>query len=290
MHITFIGLGNMGLPMANNLVRAGFTLTAYNRSPEKAEGLQSSAVKIFDDPAKAVKDSDVVITMLSDDNAVKEISGKILPVMKKGSIHLSMSTIAPSTATQLAEASKKLNIDYLAAPVMGRPPAAEARQLFILLSGKPEAKEKVQSVLNALGQKVFDYGDDPATANTVKLSMNYMIFVIVELLSEVLLVAEKNGIDKNMLLETMTSTIFGAPVFKIYGPMVAQEKDNPNGFKTKLASKDLRLMQEAAYEKGLDLPLAGVIQSHFSEIMEQHRGDQDVSLLISHLRQFMNRT
>jgi 3-hydroxyisobutyrate dehydrogenase-like beta-hydroxyacid dehydrogenase len=284
MHITFIGLGNMGLPMAKNLVTSGFTVNAYNRSPEKAKDLQSSGVKFFDDPAKAVRDSDVVITMLSDDTAVKEISGKILPSMKSGSIHLSMSTIAPATASQLVAESKKFNVDYLAAPVMGRPPAAEAKQLFLLLSGKPEAKEKVQSVLNALGQKIFDYGDEPATANTVKLTMNYMIFVIVELLSEVLLVAEKNGIDKNMLLETMTSTIFGAPVFKIYGPMVAQEKDNPKGFKTKLASKDLRLMQEAAYEKGLDLPLAGVIQSHFSEIVEQQRGDQDVSLLISHLR------
>lgn len=289
MQLTFLGLGNMGLPMVKNLITSGFTVNAYNRSPEKAKLIQSSGVKFFDDPAKAVKESDVVITMLSDDTAVKEISEKILPAMKKGSIHLSMSTVAPATATALAKASHDYNVIYLAAPVMGRPPAAEAKQLFILLSGKPEAKEKVQSVLNALGQKIFDYGDDPATANTVKLTMNYMIFVIVELLSEVLLVAEKNGIDKNMLLETMTSTIFGAPVFKIYGPMVAQEKDNPNGFKTKLASKDLRLMQEAAYEKGMDLPLAGVIQSHFAEIMEQQRGDQDVSLLISHLRQSLNR-
>jgi 3-hydroxyisobutyrate dehydrogenase-like beta-hydroxyacid dehydrogenase len=289
MHITFIGLGNMGLPMVKNLVMGGFTINAYNRSPEKAKDIQSSGVKVFDDPAKAVKEADVVITMLSDDMAVKEISGKILPAMKKGSIHLSMSTIAPATAAQLFLESKKFNVDYLAAPVMGRPPAAEAKQLFILLSGKPEAREKVLPVLEALGQKTFDYGDDPATANTVKLIMNYMIFVIVELLSEVLLVAEKNGIDKNILLETMTSTIFGAPVFKIYGPMVAQEKDNPNGFKTQLASKDLRLMQEAAYEKGMDLPLASVIQNHFSEIISQQRGDQDVSLLITHLRQSLNK-
>jgi 3-hydroxyisobutyrate dehydrogenase-like beta-hydroxyacid dehydrogenase len=284
MKITFIGLGNMGLPMLKNLTSSGFTVYAYNRSPEKLKTIESPGVKIFDDPAKAVVEADVVITMLSDDAAVKEISQKILPAMKEGSIHLSMSTIAPATATQLAEESKKYTINYLAAPVMGRPPAAEAKQLFILLSGKPEAREKVHPVLNAMGQKTFDYGDDPATANTVKLTMNYMIFVVVELLSEVLLVAEKNGIDKTMLIETMTSTVFGSPVFKIYAPMVAQEKDNPNGFKTRLASKDLRLMQEAAYEKGMDLPLASVIQNHFSEIISQQRGEQDVSLLISHLR------
>jgi 3-hydroxyisobutyrate dehydrogenase-like beta-hydroxyacid dehydrogenase len=196
-----------------------------------------------------------------------------------------MSTISPATATKLSERSENYQVKYLAAPVLGRPPAAEARQLFILLSGKTEAKEKVQPLLQSISQRVFDYGDNPASANTVKLSMNYMIFVITELLSEVMLVAEKAGIDKAALLDTMTSTVFGAPVFKIYGSLVIQEKDNPNGFATRLASKDLRLMQETAAMHKLVLPMGEIIQKHFKEMIALQGGDKDVSQLITHLRE-----
>jgi 3-hydroxyisobutyrate dehydrogenase-like beta-hydroxyacid dehydrogenase len=142
----------------------------------------------------------------------------------------------------------------------------------------------VKPLLEAISQRVFDYGNDPAAANTVKLIMNYMIFIIIEMLSEVMLVAEKSGIDKNLLLDTMTSTLFGAPVFKTYGAFAIAEKDNPNGFATKLASKDLRLMQETASLHNMTLPLAEVIQPLLKEMIAQQGGDKDVALLITHLR------
>jgi len=285
MIIAFIGLGNMGIPMAKNIVKAGFALHAYNRSPEKMKDIVLAGGKAFTSLEEAVEDADVVITMLSDDAAVTEVTGKIIPVMKKGSIHLSMSTIGAVTSSALAKTMEEHQLYYIGAPVMGRPPAAEAKQLFVLLSGKAEAKVKVQSVLEAMSQRIFDYGDDPASAHTVKLMMNYMIFVVTEMLSEVMLMAEKSGIDKQMLLDTMTSTIFGSPVVKIYGGLVIQEKDNPNGFKTTLASKDLHLAQEAASQNNVTLPLGEVIQKHFKEIIAQQGGDKDVTLLVSFLRE-----
>jgi 3-hydroxyisobutyrate dehydrogenase-like beta-hydroxyacid dehydrogenase len=282
--VAFIGLGNMGLPMATNLMKEGFPLHLYNRTPEKLNGFDAANVNRFNTPEEAVKDVDVVITMLSDDAAVKEISVKMLPAMKKGAIHLSMSTISPATATLLEGTANHFGIQYLAAPVLGRPPAAEAKQLFILLSGKPGAKEKVQGIVNALGQRVFDYGDTPAAANTVKLLMNYMIFITTGMLSEVMLAAEKASIDKQALLEMMTSTVFGSPIVKNYGSMIVAEKDNPNGFATRLASKDLRLMQETAAQLNVQLPLGDVMQRHFKDMMNNGLGEKDVTTIVGFLR------
>ncbi len=285
MRIGFIGLGNMGLPIANNLGLAGFTLQAYNRSVEKRRSLHGERIILVDRAEEAAGQADVVITMLSDDAAVTEVQSIILPHMTKGSIHLSMSTIAPATAMALAEKCADHGVIYLASPVLGRPPAAAAKQLFILLSGNPEAKNKVQPLLQAVSQRTFDYGEIPGTANTVKLLMNYMIFIVIEMMSEVVLTAERSNIDKNSFFDMMMSTIFGAPVIKNYGSLVVQERDNPGGFATRLASKDLRLMQETAASHHMTLPLAEVIQSHFKEMISASKGDQDVGLLISHLRE-----
>ncbi len=284
MIIAFIGLGNMGLPMAANIVKAGFVVHAFNRSVSKAKSLESPGVKIFNVVEDAVREADVVITMLSDDAALNEIAAKIIPAMKNGSVHLSMSTVGAATSSELSKKFEARKLYYISAPVMGRPPAAEAKQLFILLSGNAEAKAKVQPVLEAMSQRVFDYGDDPASAHTVKLMMNYMIFVVTEMLSEVMLMAEKSGIDKQVFLDTMMSTVFGSPAVKIYGGLIIQEIDNPNGFKTSLASKDLRLAQETAAANHTSLPLGEVIQKHFKEIIAAQGGDKDVTLLISHLR------
>jgi 3-hydroxyisobutyrate dehydrogenase-like beta-hydroxyacid dehydrogenase len=246
--------------------------------------LKSFGAKVFESAETAVEQADIVITMLSDDDAVTEVSAKILPAMKNESIHLSMSTIAPATAAHLSIASAKYKVIYLAAPVMGRPPAAQAKQLFILVSGDNAAKLKVQPLLQAMSQRVFDYGIDPSAANMVKLIMNYMIFITIEMLSEVMLVAEKSTIDKHLLLDTMSSTLFGSPVTKTYASLIIDEKDNPNGFTTRLASKDLRLIQEAASKHAMTLPLAETIQPYFKEIIAQQGGEKDVSQLVSHLR------
>jgi 3-hydroxyisobutyrate dehydrogenase-like beta-hydroxyacid dehydrogenase len=286
MVVTFIGLGSMGLPMATNIIKAGISVHAYNRTLSKAKPLESLGATLFDTVEAAVDESDIVVTMLSDDHAVQEISTRLIGAMKQGSLHISMSTIGPATASQLAGTFSANGLDYLSAPVMGRPPAAESKLLYILTSGDESAKQKAQPVLDAMSQRIFDYGPDPAAANTVKLMMNYMIFVVTEMLSEVLLMAEKSGIEKQLLLDTMLSTIFGAPVIKTYGGLIVREQDNPNGFKTRLASKDLRLAQEAAAMYNTSLPMGEAIQKHFKEIIEAEGGDKDVSLLIKHLRSF----
>ena len=285
MIIACIGLGNMGFPIAKNLHEGGFTVRAYNRGVAKRNAIREVGVPVASSEEDAVSDADVVITMLADDAAVSEVSGKILPAMKRDAIHLSMSTIAPATASKLAVLHEQHYVHYVAGPVLGRPPAAIAKQLFILLSGQPQAREAVKSILPAISQRVFEYGDDPATAHAVKVMVNYMIFVTTEMLSEVMLVGEKAGVKKDAFLDTLLNTVFGAPVIKIYGHLVAEEKENLNGFATRLASKDLRLMQETAALHHMTLPLAEVIQQNFRAMMDAGQGDQDVTSLVTYLRE-----
>jgi len=284
LQIGIIGLGNMGTPIAFNLLRAGFSLHVYNRSAAKAGALVTAGARFCETPELLAQSSDIVVTMVSDDAALTEITDKLLPALRPGAIHLSMSTVAPVTSTQLAAKHSERGQFYLSSPVMGRPPAAEARQLFILLSGEAEAKTRVAPVLEAIGQRTFDFGTDVAVAHTVKVTLNFMIFSVVELLSEVMLLAEKTGIDKTTLLDTITGTIFGAPVFKNYGNLVIQEQENANGFATRLAFKDLKLAEDTAQRAGISLPLAEIIHSHFDGMVNSGGGDRDVSLLISHLR------
>jgi 3-hydroxyisobutyrate dehydrogenase-like beta-hydroxyacid dehydrogenase len=270
--------------MAKNLLDSGFTLHLYNRSFEKLRSFNGTAARVFEQPDKAVREADIVITMLSDDAALNDISATMLPLMKPGSIHLSMSTISPATALSLEALHREQNITYLSAPVMGRPPAAQARQLFILLSGDAQGKEKVKPILESLGQRIFDYGDKIDAAPTVKVMVNFMIFAITEMLSETMLLAERSGIGKQQFLDMMTSTLFGAPVIKLYGGMIIEEQDNPNGFAVKLASKDLRLFQETSSGVGLGSPLAELVQKHLQEMISDGGGQKDLTQLVTHLR------
>jgi 3-hydroxyisobutyrate dehydrogenase-like beta-hydroxyacid dehydrogenase len=282
--IGFIGLGNMGYPIAKNLIGQGFSVSLYNRTREKLRDLVALGGRAAETPIDAVASAAVVMTMLSDDAAVTAVADQVLPALQPGTVFLSLSTIKAETAQILAARCHARGVHYVASPIMGRPPAAAARQLSILLSGDAAAKTLVATIVAAIGQRSFDFGPEPGTAHTVKLMLNFMIFTVVEMLSEVMLMAEKANIDKAAFLDTMLNTIYGAPVFKNYGTLIVQEGNVPNGFTTALANKDLRLAQETAAALGAKLPLAELVRVHFEEMIAEGKGDTDVSGLITHLR------
>lgn len=284
MNIGFIGLGKMGTPIASNLVQSGFNVKVHNRTSQKASALKELGASVAATPEDAAKDTDLLITMLSDDQAVREVAEKAIPAMNPGSIHVSMSTISPATVILLQTLHDQNHVHYIASPVMGRPPAAAARSLYILLSGKKEAKQKAEPVLKILSQRIFDFGESSVTGHSVKLIMNMMIFTVLEMLSEVLLFAEKQHIDKDMMIETLNNTMFASPVIKTYGSLLLQEKDIPDGFILRLANKDLRLLQETAAAANIQLPLADLIRSHFEDAMKNGNGEKDISSMIGYLR------
>jgi 3-hydroxyisobutyrate dehydrogenase-like beta-hydroxyacid dehydrogenase len=195
-----------------------------------------------------------------------------------------MSTVSPAVVNSLIPLHTKHHVRYVAAPVMGRPPAAEAKLLFILLAGETSAKQKLKSILDAVGQRNFDFGDEPSAAHAAKLALNLMVLTNVELLSEVMLFAEKQGLDKNVLFEAITNTQINSPLIKIYGEMILKEQDNPNGFATRLAFKDISLAKQAADDAKLELPLANLMHNNFQGTISAGNGDKDVSMLITYLR------
>ena len=176
--IGFIGLGQMGQGMASNLLKAGYSLHVYNRTRHKAAVLAEQGAKVVHDPAQTAEPGGIVITSLANDHAVESVvlgDEGLLDRLGPNGIHVSMSTIAPTTARRLAEHHQKYQVSYVAAPVFGRPEAAAARQLWIVLSGAQAAKDRVRPILMALGQGLFDFGEAPWTANIVKLCGNFLI-------------------------------------------------------------------------------------------------------------------
>lgn len=276
--IGFIGLGNMGLNMAKNLIASGYHLQVYNRSQEKADELERAAITKCKTPAEAASNVPVVITMLSDDNVVTQtVSGKdgLLETMQKGALHISMSTISPDIAQQLAAAHQNAGSSYLAAPVFGRPEAAAAKKLWICVSGSQQAKDTAKPILDCLGQGVIDFGEDAGGANVVKIAGNFMIMSSLEIMAEAFTLAEKHGLDRAKVADFFGSTIFNAPIYQNYGKLIANKQYEPVGFKAKLGYKDARLAFKLAQQSETPMPVGTAVHNRLLSAVAKGWGDRD---------------
>ena len=280
MKIAFLGLGNMGSHMARHLLRAGHDMTVWNRTLSKADGLRTEAAKVGKSVGEAVKDAEAVITMLADDHAVESAvlhSEGVLDHLPKGAVHISMSTISVALSQKLAEEHGKHGQQYIAAPVFGRPEAAEAGKLFVVAAGDKSAVERCKPLLELLGQRVFVIGDKPEMANVVKLSGNFLIASVIESLGEAIALTRKYGIDPHAYVEFLTNSLFAAPVYKTYGSIIAEEKYQPAGFKLRLGLKDVRLALAAAEAVDAPLPFASVVRDHMLTAIGHGMEDMDWS-------------
>src|ERR1700681_2005601 len=279
MDVGFIGLGHMGAPMARNLLKAGHRVTVYNRTPGKAEALAREGAQVASRVADACR-GDVLITMLSDDAAVEGVvfgEGGALQTLRGDAIHISMSTISVALSDRLAEAHGKARQGYVAAPVFGRPEAAAAVKLFIIAAGADATLARCQPLFDALGQETFVISAKPSDANLVKLSGNFLIASVLESLGEAFALVRKSGIDPHRYLNILTSTLFSAPVYRTYGPIIADEKKPADGFKMSLGLKDIRLTLAAADARAVPMPVASLVRDHFIEGIAQGESDADWS-------------
>lgn len=277
LKIAFIGLGNMGIGMAQNLLNANYSLNVYNRTKEKSSALIGD-VKVFDQPNQAADGQDIVITMLSDDETLNQLangSHGFLASMKKGAIHISMSTISPDTSRELYNMHKVAGSHYLTAPVFGRPNAAAEAKLFICTSGDVETKEKTKAVLELLGQGIYDFGTDPGAANVVKLAGNFMIMASMETMAEAFTLAEKQGLDREQVAEFFGNTVFNAPIYKNYGTLIAKKQYQPVGFKSKLGFKDARLASKMALDAQMPAPLLSLVYNRLLSAVANGNGEND---------------
>jgi 3-hydroxyisobutyrate dehydrogenase and related beta-hydroxyacid dehydrogenases len=276
--IGFIGLGHMGRAMADNLITAGHALHVYNRTPDKAAALVARGATLALHPSQTAEPGGIVITMLSDDQALESVTlgeNGFLERLGPHGIHLSMSTVSPKLSRRLAQEHQRHQADYLAAPVFGRPEAAAARRLWICLSGPQPAKQRVQPVLNAIGQGIFDFGEEPGAAHVVKVAGNFLLASMMEALAEALTLGEKNGIDRTALADMFSKTLFACPAYQVYGEAIAQGRYQPPGFTVSLGLKDLNLVLGTAAMSTMPMPLASLLHDRFLATIAKGWGHLD---------------
>ncbi len=281
MKIAFVGLGNMGEPIARNLLKAGHELAVYNRTRSRGEALGREGARLADSPSGTLP-ADVVFTMLADDGAVEGVmlgQGQLVAKMAKGALHVSVSTISVALSERLTAAHAEKGQAYVAAPVFGRPEAAAARKLFVVAAGAPKDLERCQPLLDAIGQRTFIVGAEPRLANVVKLSGNFLIASVLESLGEAVALVRKYGVDPHRYIEILTSTLFAAPVYKTYGTIIADEKYKPAGFALPLGLKDVKLALAAAEAAGAPMPIASLLRDHAITAIARGYGEHDWSVL-----------
>ncbi len=259
--VGFIGLGRMGAGMAANLVRADWEITVYNRTTSKAQGLAEKGARVAQRVADACG-GEVVITMLADDTAVEGVvfgESGVLQSLRKGATHISMSTISVGLSEKLTAEHARAGQHFLAAPVFGRPDAAAAGKLFVLAAGEPALVDACAPLFEAMGQRILRVGDEPRTANLVKLGGNFLIASVLEGLAEAMSLIAKGGVDRYHFYQILTSTLFTGMVFTNYGELIARQKFEPAGFAAPLGEKDVRLALAAAQTLGVPMPLASLV-------------------------------
>ena len=281
MELGLIGLGNMGSGIAKSLLRASHKLTVYNRTRSRAEALRSQGATVAGSIAEACR-GEAVLTMLADDAALESVvlgEGGILASLPRGGVHISLSTISVALSDRLTEAHAKAGQEFVAAPVFGRPEAAEAAKLFVVAAGPKKSIERCRPVLDAIGQKLQVIGERPSMANTVKITGNFLIATVLESLGEALAFTRKSGLDAAAVLDFFTSTLFNAPIYKTYGGLILEGKHDEVGFALPLGFKDVRLVLQAAEARMAPMPIASLLHDRFVVALARGYENKDWSVL-----------
>jgi 3-hydroxyisobutyrate dehydrogenase-like beta-hydroxyacid dehydrogenase len=282
MQVGFIGLGSMGLPMADNLRRAGHALAVYNRSRGKADSL--SGVRVAATPGEAAAGAEVVITMLADDPAVEStVFGPegVIASLPAGAVHVGMTTMSHALAARLGEAHAAQGQSFVAAPVFGRPEAARAAKLWIVAAGPAAALERCRPLFEAMGQGVENLGEDPGKAAVVKIAGNFLLASLIETLGEAYALVRRHGVEPARFLDIVNGRLIRSPVYENYGKIIAEARFDPPGFKLRHGLKDTRLTLAAGEAVNAPLPIASLLRDHYLEALARGWGELDWAALAS---------
>jgi 3-hydroxyisobutyrate dehydrogenase-like beta-hydroxyacid dehydrogenase len=282
--ISYLGLGTMGGGMASNLLKAGFELTVWNRSVEKCEPFARKGARVGGNPADAVRDVDLVMYMLSDDQAIEEVvfgAKGILSGIKEGQIVIDMSTVLPATSLREEEAYAKRGVDFLDAPVFGSKSESANAKLWIMAAGNKAIFEKVKPVLEHLGQTVHYFGKN-GNAAAMKLVGNLIVALELEALSEGLVLAQKAGLDLNTVMEVVKVADFRSPLLVSNGQNILK-RDFSTSFALRLMLKDAGLIEKFGESLRSPIPALRVVEKHLGSAVTLGFGDENASALIKAL-------
>lgn len=246
----FLGLGSMGSGMARNLVGAGHTVRVWNRSPGAVDELVTAGAERAERPSDALA-ADISFSMLANDEAVESVLDDDAVAAASGRTHVLMASISPSLAERMSQRFADAGATYVAAPVLGRPAVAAAGKLNIMAAGPTSAIDAVEPYLATMGSRVWRLGERPSVANAVKAAVNYNIIHAMQALGESIAMTERQGVEPELFVELLTSTLFGGVVYEGYGGLIARGEYTPPGFHIALGRKDLVLAEEVAETTGV---------------------------------------
>ena len=279
MKIGFIGLGRMGHHVAANLLKAGHSVTVWNRSPDPVAALVAKGATAAKTPADALQ-GDAVFSMLSNDQVMRDVglAGPLLEKAAKGLIHVNLATISAAFARELAAAHKALGLGYISAPVFGRPEMAEAAQLVLVAGGDAASLQTMQPVFDVIGSRTVPL-DAAEKANLFKIAGNFMIAAELESTGEAFALLRKGGVDPALFHDVLSGRLFTGAVFKNYGAMILNRAYEPAGFALSLGLKDVNLARAAAEGLGITMPTAELLKKHYDEAVSWGWQDKDWSAI-----------
>jgi 3-hydroxyisobutyrate dehydrogenase-like beta-hydroxyacid dehydrogenase len=279
--VGFAGIGRMGLPMARNLMRAGFPLVVWNRTPERCRPLLEEGARVVADPVSLAV-ADVVVTMVTDGFAARTVlvESGLLGKLRPGSIVLEMSTIGPAAVAELAGEARRHNVQLLDAPVSGSVSVAEAGQLFVMVGGDEAAYERISPVLDAMAKAHTLLGSSGAGA-AMKLAVNSMIAVTNEAIAETLVLAERFGIERERAYDVLAGGVLASPLLLYKRGAFLQPETEPVAFTTGLMRKDVALAEDLAAELGVRLPTVAAAAGVLDEALRDGLGDADFASVLT---------
>jgi 3-hydroxyisobutyrate dehydrogenase len=275
--LAFLGTGTMGLPMARNLMKTGrYSLRAWNRSPERAQPLADEGADVCADPADAARGAELLVTMLSEGDAVLDVARKTLPALDNGAIWVQMSTIGIEATRRCAEVAAEAGIRLVDAPVLGTRDPAEQGTLVVLASGPADTRDAVAAVFDAVGSRTQWVGEAGA-GSRLKVVVNGWVVGVVGVLAEVVTLAEGLDLDPQLFFDAIEGGPLDLPYAKLKGKMMMSRGFDDVSFRLALARKDGDLLLTAAHEAGLQLPIMDAIVARMRSVEAKDHGDEDMA-------------
>ena len=285
--IGFIGIGLMGLPMAKNILKAGYKLKAFNRSQNKAEPLRELGAEITTTIDGAVKDSDVVITMLTDDTAIDDVmnSSNFLDNLKLGATVIDMSSVKPTTATKHGNNLKSKNINYLDAPVSGGTIGAEEASLAIMVGGEQKVFDDVTDVFKTMGNPTLV--GPLASGQVSKLANQIIVGLTIGAVAEAVTLCEKAGANPNKMIKALSGGWADSKILQTHGKRMIDKDFTPKG-RTSVHLKDMNNILECANSYNTHLPISNLIKEMYKSLVENGHGETDHSSLYKEIERINN--
>ena len=277
MKVAVLGTGTMGAPMARNVAAAGHEVRAFNRTRERAEPLAADGVQVAGSPDEAAADAEIVVTMLSDGDAVEAVAAELS--FPEGAVWAQMSTVGIEATERLLARAAGAGVTLVDAPVLGTKAPAEQGKLIVIASGDAGARERCAPVFDAVGARTIALGDEPGASTRMKLVLNAWLVSLVEGLAESVALAEGLGVDPASFLEIIDGGPLGPAYAKMKGTMMIERSYEPS-FSLALAAKDARLALEAAAASGLELPALRAIRAQLEKGVERGHGDDDMAAAV----------